>query len=105
MEYEGKLYGKVGDEYFPLQENSQDFEELKSRISKLYKRHKLLQSQIKILSVQKIINKYDSAIDIDNLEKDRMYQNMMSEIKQFIDVQEEELPIGKKVTMCISVLS
>lgn len=105
MEYEGKLYGKVGDEYFPLQENSQDFEELKSRISNLYRRHKLLQSKIKILSAQRIIDEYDSAIDIENLEKDRMYQNMMSEIKQFIDVQEEKIPIGKKITMCISVLS
>lgn len=35
MEYSGKLYGKVGSQYFPLMETTEDVETLKKRIAEL----------------------------------------------------------------------
>jgi len=35
MEYKGKLYGKVGKSYFPLEETTEDFELLKKRVLEL----------------------------------------------------------------------
>ena len=35
MEYSGKLYGKVGGEYFPLMETTEDVDALKNRIAEL----------------------------------------------------------------------
>lgn len=35
MEYEGKLYGKAGKIYFPMEETTQDVDNLKSRIKDL----------------------------------------------------------------------
>ena len=35
MEYIGKLYGKVGGEYFPMEETTKDIDKLKARIGEL----------------------------------------------------------------------
>ncbi len=35
MEYSGKLYGKVGDQYFPLIETTEDVDALKKQIAEL----------------------------------------------------------------------
>lgn len=35
MEYEGKLYGKVGGEYFPMVETTEDINRYKQRIKEL----------------------------------------------------------------------
>lgn len=35
MEYKGKLYGRVGEIYFPLMETSEDVERMKKEIIKL----------------------------------------------------------------------
>ena len=37
MEYKGKLYGKSGNIYFPLQETTEDVEALKQQIKELKK--------------------------------------------------------------------
>ena len=38
MEYCGKLYGKVGDFYFPMEETTEDIELLRERVSELEER-------------------------------------------------------------------
>ena len=35
MEYQGTLYGRVGEFYFPLQATSQEFEDLQKRVLEL----------------------------------------------------------------------
>ncbi len=35
MKYTGKLYGKVSNTYYPLQETSEDFKKMKNRIKNL----------------------------------------------------------------------
>jgi len=37
MEYKGKLYGKVGKSYFPLEATTEDFERLEKLVAELQK--------------------------------------------------------------------
>lgn len=43
MEYKGKLYGRVGNTYFPLIETTDDVENLKRKISELETENKMLE--------------------------------------------------------------
>lgn len=46
MEYNGKLYGKVGKTYFPLLETTEDFDKIKSDAKKLKKENTSLREYI-----------------------------------------------------------
>lgn len=46
MEYQGTLYGRVGEFYFPLQATSQEFEDLQKRVLELETENKLLKEKL-----------------------------------------------------------
>ena len=45
MEYQGKLYGKVGNRYFPLDTTSQDYDALVQKVKKLEKENAELKAK------------------------------------------------------------
>lgn len=47
MQYRGKLYGKVGKHYFPLEESSDDFDKLKVEVERQKKEIDRLQRIIR----------------------------------------------------------
>ena len=46
MKYKGKLWGKVGNEYFPLQETSEDVDKMKAKLKELEQENKKLYWQL-----------------------------------------------------------
>jgi hypothetical protein len=46
MEYKGKLWGKEGNEYFPLQETSEDVDKMKAKLKELEQENKKLYWQL-----------------------------------------------------------
>ena len=54
MEYTGKLYGKVGGEYFPMEETTEDIDKLKDRIMELESKLKSMVSSSDVISSQRL---------------------------------------------------
>lgn len=49
MEYQGTLYGRVGEFYFPLKATSQEFDDLQKRGRELETENKILREKIEFL--------------------------------------------------------
>lgn len=66
MEYHGKLYGKLGNSYFPLQETSDDVDKMKNALKEILK--------ITPTEDDKIFGRSDAMNNIESLAKDALKQ-------------------------------